>query len=112
MNTVYSRQFECLNCAHVVEAMYPPPVEPSCPSCGERTVSVEDAPVRRANVVCPSCGATAETYSARHCGECEGSWLAFTSETNSRQDPDSAFKPESGPPAGRPTRTAQTSWPN
>lgn len=113
MNTVYSRQFQCLNCPNVVESRYPPPVAPSCPVCGERTVPVEDASARDSNVVCPACGATAETYATRECGECdEGTWLAFTSETNSRQDPDSAFKTESGPPAGRPTRTAQTRWPN
>ena len=111
MNTAYSRHFECPNCTTGVEVRYPPPTEPSCPACGERTVSKDDAPARRSNVSCPSCGATAETYSARQCGECEGTWLAFTSETNSRQDPDSAFRTESGPPADRPTRTAQTSWP-
>ena len=112
MNTVYTRRFECPNCPNVVEVRYPPPTEPSCPSCGERTVAVEDGSARASNVVCPVCGATAETYSSRHCGECEAMWFTFTSETNSRQDPDSAFRTESGPPAGRPINTAQKSWPN
>jgi transcription elongation factor Elf1 len=111
MTTAYSRQFECPNCTTGIEVKYPPPIEPSCPACGERMVSKDNAPARRSNVSCPGCGATAETYSARQCGECEGMWLAFTSETNSRQDPDSAFNTESGPPAGRPRHTAQTSWP-
>ncbi len=111
MNTAYARQFQCLNCPNVVEAKYPPPIEPSCPICGERTVAVENETARDSNVVCPICGATAETYSSRHCDKCEAMWFAFTSETNSRQDPHSAFKTESGPPADRPTRTAQTSWP-
>ena len=50
MNTAYSRHFECPNCTTGVEVRYPPPIEPSCPACGERTVSKDDAPARRSIV--------------------------------------------------------------
>ncbi len=111
MTSDHSLSFRCPSCEVRIESKYPPPIEPSCPYCGERMESAEKHSANRPKVYCPHCGSTASSYTGRQCAQCGGAWFAFTSETTARQDPDSAFRVESGPLAGRPQRSAQTSWP-
>ncbi len=112
MTVTFERFFTCPICEERVATKYPPPIEPNCPSCGERMLAEGSGSAMAANVYCPQCGEMSLSYVGRQCAKCGGTWLAFTSRTTSLQDPDSAFNAESGPIAGRPRNSSQTSWPS